>query len=297
MKSIMNKLTLFLGAWILLTSCLGTTETPLTENEAEIQNYLKTSSLSYQKSPEGMYYSINSAGSSKGAEIGSLIKFYYTISDLKGNVFYDLKETSGKFNSQVFGGVANSIFTLPLSIMKEGDIASFILPSNLAFGGSSIGGIEPYSVIKIDLKVIEISTSAEQLAQMKIDFGFVDTLLKETSTGLVYQTINPSTGTEVKTFNQVAIKYVGKLGYKFYQDDGNGGTLYDSTFDSSDSVMFALNSGQLIAGFEEAIKLMKVKEKAKFIIPYNQGYGTTGSAPTIPGYAHLFFEVEVLTGN
>ena len=53
------------------------------DNQKEIEGYMSRSNLKLQKSPEGMYYSINSANSSgKQAFNTDLVKFYYKITCL-----------------------------------------------------------------------------------------------------------------------------------------------------------------------------------------------------------------------
>ena len=52
--------------------------------------------------------------------------------------------------------------------------------------------------------------------------------------------------------------------------------------------------GTVIAGWIEAISLMKNQEKARFYIPSYLAYGTTGSGTSIPANATLVFDIEVL---
>jgi len=59
---------------------------------------------------------------------------------------------------------------------------------------------------------------------------------------------------------------------------------------------FLTGSGQLIAGFEEAVLKMKVGEKAKAILPYTIGYGTKGNS-NIPGYSPIYFEIEIVSAQ
>jgi FKBP-type peptidyl-prolyl cis-trans isomerase len=54
-----------------------------------------------------------------------------------------------------------------------------------------------------------------------------------------------------------------------------------------------VGAGQVIPGFEEAVKKLKRYEKAKVILPYNIAYGTNGNS-SIPGYSPLYFEIEVV---
>jgi FKBP-type peptidyl-prolyl cis-trans isomerase len=66
-----------------------------------------------------------------------------------------------------------------------------------------------------------------------------------------------------------------------------------SSVERGDPFSFVLGKGQVINGWDEGVGLMKVGEKARFIIPYQLGYGEKGYGP-IPAKATLIFDVELL---
>jgi FKBP-type peptidyl-prolyl cis-trans isomerase len=74
------------------------------------------------------------------------------------------------------------------------------------------------------------------------------------------------------------------------------GTLIDGTeFDSSlqgDPVTFQVSG--VIPGWSEALQLMPVGSKYRFVIPPELAYGVMGSAPDIGPNATLVFEVELV---
>ncbi len=300
MKRIFSIVSIFILIGLISTSCLKNPDNPYAANKSQIDTYVKEHTEYKEDSlGTGMYFAILTNGTGKKADtLGHLTKFYYTISDLQGTKYYELAESTGKYNSFIYGGVYDSIFTLPISKMRGGDKASFILPSNLGFGGNSVGNIPAYTVLKLDIYAVDVLNQADQLAQIKLDNNFDNSLDTTTATKLVFQKILKNDSTKaVKSLAKVAVSYTGKLGYPFYKDDGNGGTTYDAIFDQGDSAVFTLNVSGLIPGFEEALKLMNIGEKAKFIIPYDQAYGAAGSQPVIPGYSWLYFEAEVKSGE
>ena len=82
------------------------------------------------------------------------------------------------------------------------------------------------------------------------------------------------------------------------------GWLYEPTaqaqrgaqFDSSVGrapFSFQLGAGQVIPGWDEGVKGMKVGGKRTLIVPASMGYGENGAGP-IPPNANLIFEVELL---
>jgi FKBP-type peptidyl-prolyl cis-trans isomerase len=74
------------------------------------------------------------------------------------------------------------------------------------------------------------------------------------------------------------------------------GTKFDSSLDHPDAepIRFTLGQGQVIKGWDEGIKGMKVGEKRTLVIPASLGYGAAGSPPKIPGNSELHFDVELV---
>ena len=73
------------------------------------------------------------------------------------------------------------------------------------------------------------------------------------------------------------------------------GTLKDGTkFDSSSKFTFTIDAGEVIKGWDQGIKGMKVGGQRKLSVPSKLGYGKRGSPPEIPGDADLIFDVRLL---
>ncbi len=107
----------------------------------------------------------------------------------------------------------------------------------------------------------------------------------KTATGLRSLVLKAGDGEQVKKGDEVSVLYEGRL---------IDGTVFDGTQDPDKPFTFRVGRGQVIAGWEEGLQLMRVGEKRLLIVPFELGYGTRGDPPKIPRRATLIFEVEVV---
>lgn len=101
--------------------------------------------------------------------------------------------------------------------------------------------------------------------------------------GLQYMVLKEGNGKKPKATDQVKCHYEG-----FLIDD----TVFDSSIQRGEPAVFPLN--QVIAGWTEGLQLMQEGAKYRFFIPYILGYGEGGAGASIPPYAALIFDVELL---
>lgn len=297
MKSIYLFLFISLG---LLSGCAFNEINQQTEQaDAEIQKYIKVRNLTMQKTADGMYFLKDTKGSTgKTASTSDLIKFHYKMTLLDGSLIDSTNRVLNQFKAEVWGTKA-TIFTLPLSNLKEGESGVFILPASLAFGGSSFGNVPSYSTIRVDITVIAIRTEAEQIADMKVTYGMENAEL--TTSGMFFKKlVEKPSAAQVLVGQNVVVSYVGKFGYGVLQQDSAGKWFYSPTFGSgtigSATSAYYAGSGNLIAGFEEAVMKLRIGEKASIILPYKLAYGTAGNT-AIPGYSPLYFEIEIISAQ
>lgn len=101
--------------------------------------------------------------------------------------------------------------------------------------------------------------------------------------GLQYQVLREGNGKQPNATDKVECHYEG-----FLVD----GTVFDSSYKRGETVTFSLNG--VIAGWTEGLQLMQEGAKYRFFIPYQLGYGEKGSGQSIPPYAALVFDVELI---
>ena len=105
-----------------------------------------------------------------------------------------------------------------------------------------------------------------------------------TPSGLKYQDLVLGDGAVAEPGKTVSVHYTGWL---------TDNTKFDSSLDRGQPFEFILGQGQVIRGWDEGVKGMRVHGKRRLTIPSDLGYGPRGMGP-IPPNATLLFEVELL---
>ena len=108
---------------------------------------------------------------------------------------------------------------------------------------------------------------------------------EQTPSGLRYKQIQAGNGPAAEKGKKVAVHYEGSL---------VNGQVFDSSYARKEPIEFTLGIGQVIAGWDEGIALLKVGEKARFVIPSDLAYGSRGAGGVIPPDATLIFDVELV---
>lgn len=101
--------------------------------------------------------------------------------------------------------------------------------------------------------------------------------------GLQYKVLREGNGKKPKATDQVKCHYEGML---------VDGTMFDSSVQRGEPATFPLNG--VIAGWTEGLQLMQEGAKYRFFIPYELGYGERGAGSSIPPFATLVFDVELI---
>ncbi|WP_418263542.1 peptidylprolyl isomerase [Flavobacterium faecale] len=129
-------------------------------------------------------------------------------------------------------------------------------------------------------KRLEAEKAAAEAAMEEIAAGF-----QKTESGLRYQFIQKGEGKQAEAGKTVSVHYEGSL---------PSGKVFDSSYPRKKPIEFRLGQGQVIEGWDEGIALLKVGDKARFVIPSHLGYGANGAGGVIPPNATLIFDVELM---
>jgi FKBP-type peptidyl-prolyl cis-trans isomerase FkpA/FKBP-type peptidyl-prolyl cis-trans isomerase FklB len=104
--------------------------------------------------------------------------------------------------------------------------------------------------------------------------------------GLLYKEITPGKGAHPSDIGTFKVKYRGML---------RDGSVFDSTDPPKSPVTYSMS--QVVPCWNEALRLMAVGGKSKFVCPADLAYGKRGSPPLIKPWAALVFEAELLEVN
>ncbi|WP_375434869.1 FKBP-type peptidyl-prolyl cis-trans isomerase [uncultured Hymenobacter sp.] len=142
------------------------------------------------------------------------------------------------------------------------------------------------------LKHIKEVRTTDSLAITKYIADSSFTNVQRQPSGLYIVTRRPGTGNLPQAGQQVSVIYKGTF---------LNNRVFDQSVLGADSklvpIMFPLGRGQVIAGWDEGIGLMRKGQKAILLIPSALAYGTAGSRNTIPPDTPLRFDVELTEIN
>lgn len=107
--------------------------------------------------------------------------------------------------------------------------------------------------------------------------------VKVTETGLQYEVLTPALGIKPTPTDTVTCHYEGRL---------IDGPVFDSSYRRGEPASFPLQG--VIRGWTEGLQLMSIGSKFRFFIPFDLAYGAQGAGGSIPPYAALIFDVELI---
>ncbi len=103
--------------------------------------------------------------------------------------------------------------------------------------------------------------------------------------GLVIEDVQVGDGAEATDGKKVTVHYRGTL---------TNGKQFDASYDRGQPFPFTLGAGQVIKGWDQGVKGMRVGGKRRLVIPAALAYGAQSPSPAIPPNSTLVFVVELL---
>jgi FKBP-type peptidyl-prolyl cis-trans isomerase FkpA len=210
-----------------------------------------------------------------------------------------LAETFTK-NQHVTVPASHPSFSGIFKQMKKGDRVNIVISAD-SFYKYTINAplpnyIKPGDSLRFYIKVHDIMNEPEFAAKeyaKELEQTLEDSIVaakfisgyqrvKKTHTGLHYVISNPGTGKQAVAGSKVTVKYRGYL---------MSGKVFES---NQQGFTFILGSKDVIAGWNEGIKLMREGAKFKFIIPPHLAYGGSG-ADIIPPFTTIVFDIDLIS--
>lgn len=182
------------------------------------------------------------------------------------------------------------------NILEQGFIADLQADAFLAGMSDALAGevrmeqAELMETLQAHMRRLEEREAAELDGNLRASEAFLEANAAEAGvvaleSGLQYRVLasGPAGGDPPSIDSTVLAHYHGTLA---------DGTVFDSSMDRGEPVSFAVS--QVIAGWTEALQLMRPGDRWRLFIPPDLAYGAASPTPAIPPNSALVFDVELL---
>jgi FKBP-type peptidyl-prolyl cis-trans isomerase len=267
------------------------------EEQRDLKKYLTDHNITQSPTASGLYFiQVTDTAGAKPTQ-DDVVEFEYTGRLVDGRVFGTTDSAIAKENDIYYDGVVYGPVRLILQyaiiglqegfqLMQEGERATMILPSDIAYGANSIGIIRPYNTLIFDIKLEHVITDPDAYEQVLIK-NFLDSNNYEaepTESGLYYIEQVPGDGELITTGNIIDLYYRG-----YFLD----GREFDSNFDDDSPYRCTIPNDYLMQGWNQGLQLMSKGSEGILIIPYTLAYGPTGTQLIGP-YMTLVFDIKIV---
>ena len=286
---------IFLAGIFMFSGCFRDDSEELKEKERKaLKKYLSDNNITQEPTASGLYYIPVKDTVGLSPTLQDVVEFEYTGKLIDGQVFGTTDSTIAKdediyYEEIIYGPVrlilANAISGLSegFQLMQEGEKATFICPSDIAYGGNSIGLIEPYSTLIFNIHLQHVITDPASY-ELKLIRDFMDSNnydVEPTVSGLYYIEKVPGDTNLIVYGSGVDLYYKG-----YYLD----GRVFDSNLDDIAPLRVTIPND--FKGWNEGLQLMSKGSEGVLIIPYNLAYGEFGTQLIGP-YMTLVFDIKI----
>ena len=172
--------------------------------------------------------------------------------------------------------------SLDLEALNNG-IKDLLLGNSLKVSEQeAMGIVQPYMQKAIEKRTAKM----KEEGQLFLNSNKTKEGVTVTASGLQYEVLAKGNGKVPIASSNVTVHYTGKL---------INGTVFDSSVERGQPANFGVT--QVIAGWTEALQLMREGDKWMLFIPSELAYGERGAGGQIPPHSALIFEVELIKVN
>ena len=251
----------------------------------------------FEKTDTGLYYQFHVQNATNHIPVNDeIISMIMSIKTENDSLIQPAMQITTAMQAPKFKG---DIFEA-LSLMHEGDSATFIINARQYYNSYSYGQIPSFvkdekTMLWFTIKINSVVTY-EQFQQVALlakqgqEIQAIEQYLQEKNltvspldNGLYYIETKKGSGESPKEGQTCVMNYTG-----MFLD----GTVFDSSV-GRDPFEFQLGRGMVIQGWDIGVSLMQKGGKAVLVLPSHIAYGERG-AGSIPPNTPLVFEVELL---
>ncbi|NQY68329.1 MAG: FKBP-type peptidyl-prolyl cis-trans isomerase [Flavobacteriales bacterium] len=138
--------------------------------------------------------------------------------------------------------------------------------------------------LKRPLEEINKTMHSREMERIKAYISRRNWDMTKTGTGLQYDIYESGDGIQPQKGNRVKVNFDVELldGTKCYSSDEKG------------AIMFLVGRDNMESGIHEGILLMKVGDKARFVMPAHLAHGFVGDDKKIPKQSTVVYDIELL---
>lgn len=273
-------------------------ETMMMESRKALDNYIAENGITVTPESSGVYIIPIEAGKGRCPVKGEKVELDFAAYLLNGQSVGSTFDSPEKFSFVLGEGYTIRGWEEIVPKMHLGERVRAIIPFELAYGEHAVGSIPAYANLVYDIKLLGITTEAElqaeaekakQIQKAESEAAFLkylkdNNITEYTPSGLFYSKTLTTDGAQPQSGQTARIKFVAS-----YLD----GTPLGNSDQLGEYYEVEYGKGGVLKGLEEGIGLMRVGEKARFILPYTLAYGSEAYG-NIPAYSNLIFDVELL---
>ena len=254
----------------------------LDKEQALLKQYLQTNNITTTPTASGLYYIPSDTGTGIKPDTLDVVEFTYTLKRLNGTVIATNIASVATQNGFNTSGVFYVPFKYRLAwwfaglkegfqLMREGGKATFIIPSQLAYGPNGASGlnIAGYTTVIFEISLIRVIHDPIAYENSQIQTFLADSIsqaktVEHLDSGVLHITDIAGSGVFPADYQTVSVRYVAKF---------IDGTFIESNTGNLSPFNYRVAMDQVIQGFYIGIKHMKKGESGWVIIPYKQAYG------------------------
>ncbi|MDP3463998.1 MAG: FKBP-type peptidyl-prolyl cis-trans isomerase [Bacteroidales bacterium] len=258
----------------------------------------------FKKTKSGLYYKFHESNPDS-AKVGITdiitVQMSYSVND---TVIFDSKEMERPMQFPLIPSIFKGDFYEGILMMHKGDSASFQCPADSVILKVLRAKKLPDFVHSGDMMLIHVRLknfyTKEQfniekkkfLEEMQARGNMLLSIYKQQNnvtqvpeeSGLIILHQVYGKGKSPVQGSKVKVNYTGTF---------TDGTIFDSSYDQGKPFEFTVGRNEVIPGWDEGIKKIKVGGKVKLIIPANLAYGER-NVGQIPPHTPLIFDIELL---